>query len=475
MPSSAGTSISSVPNEILAAIFEAGHRLDRNFPFELLVSSVTSHWREVALDTPNIWTRIKRRPYQKDLAGTTAYLDRSKAAPFHLAVDIGVPVFEHDSLRTDHTQTEFDNLSTFGILLAPHMKRCNHIEISFGMELAIHHGYPDLDYDADPAKWLNSIIRHFRSLAAPMLRSFEVTAHNDVNLFTHTDTSYQIFGGGTPSLKCIDIIGVGLRLCIPPLSSVHSIQLQLPHGSHMLITCQDLCAMLSTATQLSHLKIIGDIVYNWSFSSTTTLPSLRTIFVGVEPYSCSRGMHEHGLQLSGLLNAIDAPLLELLLIQGIGQHDLDRSPLARCQLKFPNLRWLILEDVERPNTFIPNLAQEFPSVQHLLYRSHDIGVFLSAPQLWPQLRTMAFPLLDDSSSDSVSKLWDERALSANPLERIFVPLSGREYQGTVSAEEYNRDRAYARLPTEFWGMCTSLSRFRQQELADREFRAYGLV
>src|ERR1700692_4208520 len=60
--------VASVPNEILSAIFHAGCLLPRSDPsfdnklweppFEILVSQVTQHWRNVAIATPGLWTQI---------------------------------------------------------------------------------------------------------------------------------------------------------------------------------------------------------------------------------------------------------------------------------------------------------------------------------------------------------------------------------------------------------------------------------
>ena len=85
---------SNLPNETLAAIFEAGlaltkqpyvvswnpRRPQRSKPFEILVSSVSRRWRNVALRTPQLWTDL-RINVSRFSAGDMLdlYLSRSKS------------------------------------------------------------------------------------------------------------------------------------------------------------------------------------------------------------------------------------------------------------------------------------------------------------------------------------------------------------------------------------------------------------
>jgi hypothetical protein len=91
---------SSLPNETLAAIFEAGLALtkqpyvvswnprspQRSKPFEILVSSVSRRWRNVALQTPQLWTDL-RINVSKFTAGDMLdlYLSRSKSCLLDIA------------------------------------------------------------------------------------------------------------------------------------------------------------------------------------------------------------------------------------------------------------------------------------------------------------------------------------------------------------------------------------------------------
>lgn len=82
--------VSSLPNEILAIIFEIGHSSSTYASgFELLVSHVSQHWKDVASQTPKLWTTIRRMKYQRSLEPIELYLHRSKASAIDLRVEIG--------------------------------------------------------------------------------------------------------------------------------------------------------------------------------------------------------------------------------------------------------------------------------------------------------------------------------------------------------------------------------------------------
>src|ERR1700691_1697848 len=70
--------VDSLPNEILAMIFEAGHTADSSFIslFEVTISHVIRRWRDVAVNTVSLWTRIDVLPTAYKHAVT--YLGRSK-------------------------------------------------------------------------------------------------------------------------------------------------------------------------------------------------------------------------------------------------------------------------------------------------------------------------------------------------------------------------------------------------------------
>lgn len=426
-----GASISRIPNEVLSAIFEAGYIQQDDHGddcFEILVSAVTSHWRQVALRTPKLWTRIRREPYQDDLACVIAYLERSKAVSFNLLIDIGVPHLE----RRDQPAREFDDLSAFCKLIASQLSRCNRMSISLVAEPA---GQPDIfDYPGNQS--MDLMMQHFIPLAAPLLRSIEITRGDMVPL--RSKRTIRFFTRGTPLLESLRLRGVGLRFYTPPLESIQSIQIETFHWT----TCQEFCDALAAATSLVHLNIMGEVVNDWKSSLSSTklkLPSLRTLFIG----SC----REPEGHFVGLLNTITAPLLESLVLEGFTttKHLLGGTlPIS----KFQGLKWLVLENVDAP---LSTFAEPFGSVQHLVFDGAS-ELLVETPVSWPRLRTIAFPRWSGCFYPN-EPVWDKRAAFKlnHPLERIFVPFGlppGAKFQCSLSSEKYSRDLAYGHLPSE---------------------------
>ena len=124
--------VASVPNEILSAIFEAGCHLpprpqpsdsssetdEWEPPFEILVSHVTRHWRNVAVSTPSLWTQIYIAEQHECLDAAAAYLTRSRCLPLDIEVEMGRP----------HARSRWlpKLPSTCSIIetLTPHVGRC---------------------------------------------------------------------------------------------------------------------------------------------------------------------------------------------------------------------------------------------------------------------------------------------------------------------------------------------------------------
>ncbi|TDL26220.1 hypothetical protein BD410DRAFT_784290 [Rickenella mellea] len=98
-----------MPDEILADIFQAGHDMDQHghYRFALSVSQVSRRFRDVALNTPRLWTRLwlEDHPLQ-----VFAFLARSSTVS---ALEINA-ISSHDHVTV---------LSSFLNLLVPHSNR----------------------------------------------------------------------------------------------------------------------------------------------------------------------------------------------------------------------------------------------------------------------------------------------------------------------------------------------------------------
>ena len=330
----------SIPNELLSAIFKAGHSENPGklevTPFELIVSQVSCRWREMSLSMPSLWTRIRRRPYQAHLTAIEVYLQRSKKISFELIIRVGVPCddtseSDEDSDMADELDNwpydsidkpDFDDVSEFCALIVPSMGRCNRMHLSFSIEPEPKREQAAYQRSGDIP--LRIIMQHFHSLPAPVLRSIEVDPGDGVIL--RSESSQRIFTGGAPLLRSIQIRQIGMHICVPPLSSVQSIHLHLPNSpTRATSTCQAFCDILSAATSLQHLMVIGNIVDAWTSLANVTLPSLQTLSIGVRGRK-HFGSHDSEPQFSGLLNTITAPSLKLLLMQSVDKYTFRNSP-----------------------------------------------------------------------------------------------------------------------------------------------------
>ncbi|KAF7970633.1 hypothetical protein HWV62_23575 [Athelia sp. TMB] len=444
----------SIPNEVLSAIFKAGHFEnpdEYDTPFELLVSQVSCRWREISLNTPSLWTRIRRRPFQRRLTAVEEYLRRSKAVHFELVIRVGVPcddtgADEEDEWRIwPYEKPDFDDVSQFCALITPSMDRCKSVDLTFSIEPE----YEEKAVDRQGDIALKIILQHFGSLAVPFLRSINVDWGNGVSF--RRSPSQRIFAGGAPLLRSIGVKRqMAIHLCLPPLSSVQSIHLHLPKGPHGTgRSCEELCAMLSAVTSLQHLMVEGDIVETWTPSANVSLPSLRTLSIGIK----ERGHYSYDApdepQFSGLLNIITAPSLELLLMQWVDEYTFRKIPPPIA--KFPRLQWLILERTSMPSEVVDTLSKAFDSVRHVVYNTYDPHPLLDANTIWPELRTISI-LPAGRNFDIIEALSRKCAASANPLEKIFlrdVPPVSAEPRSSILVEKFDWATAYARLPYDF--------------------------
>ena len=204
--------------------------------------------------------------------------------------------------------------------------------------------------------------------------------------------------------------------------------------------------MLSAATSLRHLMVVGDIVDTWTPSTNVSLPSLRTLSIGIKERGHYSSHDEP--QFSGLLNTITAPSLELLLMQSVDEYTFRKSPPPVA--KFPRLQWLILERTCIPSDLVGTLSKAFDSVRHLVYDADNPLPLVDADTIWPQLRTLSL-LVGFGNLETIEALSRKCAASAHPLENIFVrdvPPASVESQ-SILVEKFNWATAYARLPYDF--------------------------
>jgi hypothetical protein len=357
--------VSSVPNELLSMIFQAGYE-SSSFPFEIIVSQVTRLWRCVAINTPQLWTRIHVGRNVRDSMAET-YLSRSGALPLDLHID----------MHSAHGSME-------EVIFAC---KIFHSGASRWRRLKVH------------LVWWQGLVRLLESFACagvPPLQSLQIyfddgvsDADDDTNAIAHS-----IFTGGAPSLASLKLHGFGLHCCLPPLTMVNTLEIHEPfRGDKISLAC--LASMLDGLPLLTHLVINGDPIHGWTPDTQINLPSLRSFHLHT---------YDETTQIPGLLNAIAAPLLHTLLLESVICDEIDAFAESWCPTlqtpKYPSLRSLALFTASnhqiRADAWT-NIFRVFPSVTHFSVSHWDWELFsksLLEPQeptdilRWPGLDTV---------------------------------------------------------------------------------------
>ena len=164
-----------LPRELLGSIFITGVLLDEDD--RLLVSTlmlVCKEWAEVALNTPQLWSRITICD-KHSMMKACKKLDRSKSVP----LDIGVRF--NPQLGQDEATTELV-IRTIDIL-RPSIRRWRTFRLAVPYRI---HAYIAL-------KELNE--------QAPLLEDFAVQVHHLIQDDKRSQLSFPLFGGYTPRLR----------------------------------------------------------------------------------------------------------------------------------------------------------------------------------------------------------------------------------------------------------------------------------
>jgi hypothetical protein len=393
IPKQMRKTIFSLPNEILAAIFEVAQHIDKKsravseVPHEEVVfSHVCQRWRGVAVATPLLWTTIE----SSARGSREAYLERSKAAP--------IDVFLH--LQWFHTRTGDDHKFIEAIL--SQAWRWRRLSIS-----------GNLDY---------TTLAMLHDLSAPCLQSVtvSVTSCAGAKIMSHP----KILLGGAPVLSSVEIDWVGLACCWPPLGALSSLSL---HNIRPL-SFDQFCEVLTSSSSLSSLSCRGEVVSNWPplRAANIELPSLRQLQIG-----CS---HESS---SGILLSISAPELVSLSLSDISPK-FSYEPFFGARLRgdgvhFPSLETLVFQNCN----FLPSTYRELAFASTAATRLVALGTtvltlskFLletplteAAVQLelpWPQLRTLEASTQCENLENELRAIVDMRAKHGRPLKAICL-------------------------------------------------------
>jgi hypothetical protein len=452
--------ISSLPNELLSAIFEAGSPSPPShpgkLPFEVLVSHVSRHWRHVAINTPRLWTEIA--PHRFNMANT--YLQRSKVTPLNLFVDLDFEI---------HTQ---DHITSICHLITPHVGRWHRIHVV--------------------CNWCEGLNAFLDSLpsAAPLLRCIKIH-YSKRDVWEQEPFEFDllrlIFIDGTPSLTSLLLNGVTLQNYLPPLTSIIDLQL---HHPRILVDGFILRHMLTGLPRLTHL-VFNDLVFDiagWGTVGTIELLSLRSLHI----YT-----HDADGLICGLMTSILAPLLQSLLVEAVSSPWASRDfthtiGLTSVSHNYPSLHSLTIRpfrmmclDVWHSSSPWMLFMQAFPTVKHFTLWFDDVDAFLCALNeqiyppnssvaslLWPELNTLT--LISQSQYPIITRL--RTAVFARIASGRSIPkfqLSESIMEMLADDLEWLRERAEVEKSTMYEGLGSDSPFIRWPERDDDEPSSMG--
>jgi hypothetical protein len=398
------TPVCSLPPEILSWIFELGQAIELGefeeaddsdsddasvhiSSFEILMSHVSSHFRNVALGTRKLWRSIDITRVQS-MESIATYISRSDGCGLLIRLDFGAQA------------PSADELAKFDVIL-PHSDR-----------------YHRLIIDTVNEAMENPIIRHFCDLDAPMLEHLSI-AVEEVEGTTIVNTG--VLGGGAEKLSFVRLRGLAIPLFRPPLNVVTTLHLDqtLPLPIHFTTFLQ----ILTASPFLAHLSIYGDIVSSLTWPDTLPpidLPNLRSLRIcGVS-----------GVIYSSLLLGINATGLDSLVLKDAQEFDLENFWTSPNVFKFPQLHHLTFCDFEFSSHAYADVFRAFPTITKfttsyspttplilsLLAHSTEVNI------PWPDLHTLTF-LLNLYDDDLIKDVVRNREAAGCALVRLRLGTS----------------------------------------------------
>jgi hypothetical protein len=389
-----------LPNEILSVIFEAGRSSSSysqtississkpHIPFEVLVSSVSHRWRNVALQTPRLWTDLQIIVSKPVDNLVDLYLHRSKNCLLDITFKQAPLCYPEVNLGHGGGRNNFTRqLGT----LVPHVARWRMFVIE-----NIRVGC------------LETALFLLSDLSAPALEILRV------NCSDPSPALIAMFSGGAPLLSSLESRGTYI---LPPCDNIKSLKIG---PCFRLLTRKQLVQMLLPMRSLNHISLPSGAVYDDSFHAPIALPSVLSLDLDLT--SCS----------VGILRFLDLPAVESLTVYGSTDeaiaafaHHRQSHPAVRILKIFRNTgsRFPLSSTATTTQHFIGL----FPSVHEVAFDRTDPTLILRALQntqpLWPQLSEIVIVSPSDASSSSQKQVWDNVVKVVGNRLDLRLPIS----------------------------------------------------
>lgn len=230
--------------------------------FEVLVSHISQHWRDVALSTPQLWSRIDISA-ERRLTKPLVYLRRCSGCPLTARV----------CLFRNPPTADMDLFHEIIQLFVSKIASWSRISIQFGAK-------GDERFFFDP----------LHEASAPLLAYLSMTSITPAYGFSNESQASRdakfppLLTGGTPRLKLLRLSGRAFNLTDPPTHMVTTLHLEQTFNGRMF-SLDKFRRLLSQCGQLINLSVEGSLLTleDW-FSLRESLPivempSLRSLRV----------------------------------------------------------------------------------------------------------------------------------------------------------------------------------------------------
>jgi F-box-like len=392
-------SIASLPPEVLIAVFRAcPYNPWEHGEHAMRVSQVSHHWRDIAINTPSLWSSIRIHipsagPGQLKLM--ELFIERSRTSPLDIVIDLTRPWNHHEYIGSPFRPLDM-------ILLFVPLWRSLFISGNISEDVV-------------------NVCTCLGHLHAPLLESFEVVIEADVDDGHRFDAHLPIFEGGAPKLRHVKVQGIPLTSCQPPLSSIFSLHLCISPEPMEIV---QYCDALTSSQCLSDLHLVGDVVEDISVDHTLpgslliSAMSLRSLKISAVEASA----------LYNLLMSLESPALECLTIVCFPRmpHIPALAEVLRRTDKYPLLKSLSLQSAYFNQPGTNDIVSNLPSVTFLSIRSCNSPATLlhlllrdpphSAEAVnWPLLQIIAISPVGSEELDALDTLIQNRILCDFPI------------------------------------------------------------
>lgn len=387
--------VECLPAEILVMVFQAGSKMETNvgLPFAMLVASVSRRWRDVALNTPTIWTNLQIS-LGKPRRWVTLALDRSQNRLLDITIDG----------RASCTPSTIAVVSYMSLV-------CLHMHRWRRFNLIAHH--------RDVVLAVSEVLADAQS---PSLQDLRLSLTGSGPAGNQEVAVPRILEGGVPSLVSVRFDSVALPWRNPPLTGLSTLDIRWLWNRTRLAYSQfrDLLAASPALTKLilrgKHVELRPGSEYE-----PICLPALRYLELS-------------GDNVCRMCSLLITPALETLTLVNVDESEF-REFVG--WLPFAGPRYGALQSLSFVNVATCTLTGEFTSafstITQLSIVNSNADQFLELLRtkqsdrdacitpgmlIWPRLKHIT--LLDDANYDKLYGMVAERAAMSTPLQRLIL-------------------------------------------------------